>query len=197
VYDEVREQQYKIYKRTKEQLTSKHNTIRFEEGDYCLLYEPFVIQRKHRNPNNILPPAKLTAKWSGPHLVTNKVYSLIYDILRYDNNKTQRTHANRMVLYNPWSSAIMDTSRDTRIEVDEVNINDDDVDVSGCTTNHIHCTVSEGDLFTYRCIDQPNTFFVGKLLKVREDNSLHFLNISQSNGTQHKPFSWSLSPRIC
>ena len=120
-YEMVRDNQLKRIQRNSR--TSAHSPLRapFNIGDTVLLWEPALSAPSQASSHLAKAPnrkRKWNATWSGPHIVKARHSSpsgYSYSIWHVDNAELLHMHANRLVIFNPWSDDLPSTSRDLDI----------------------------------------------------------------------------------
>jgi hypothetical protein len=98
----------------------KRTTPKFKKDDWILLYEPPVTHTTQKRQWQV--PRKFQDVLTGPHRITGNNINKKgeWEVLHTRRDKKEPIHVSRMVMYNPWSDAILDTAQGSLVPGDDI-----------------------------------------------------------------------------
>ena len=181
IYAQIRARQNRLAtaRQKKRDERQRRYSIGYQPGDRVLLYDPnramdklkeltkfntFSEEEREKARSKL---KKLSYQWTGPWEIVDKVHNNLYRLRDIRSRKEETHSANKLYLYNEWGEDVMSEVEPFRINAGEKGKEgeedeDEEEDIQ----------VKKGDLIviTIQDIDEP--FRVGKVLKIKDDESM-------------------------
>ena len=171
-YEEVRRTQRRIALTNQMARDMNRYSIRFEQGDFVLLWEPEKLPGASQQVDPI--PKKFTFRYSGPHTILKQVDANTYVILRNNDPKSEQLcNVNRLRIYHPWDDDENDVPPplkliETREKKEETESMFEELMFQ---PSDLAVPVQPNDMVIIRMEDPDYPWEVAKCLKVNDDNN--------------------------